>query len=51
MGLSHPITFDGYDMCEQVRLNKFSKVNVTMLKATHSHFELPYKTSEVKTFF
>jgi len=21
MGLSHPITFDGYDVCEQVRLN------------------------------
>ena len=33
MGLSHPITFDGYDVCEQVRLNTLPKFNVTMIKA------------------
>ena len=38
MGLSHPITFDGYDVCKQVRLNTFSKFNVTMLKAMCLHF-------------
>ena len=48
MGLSHPITFDGYDVCEQVRLNTLPKFNVTMIKALSSHFELPYKTREVK---
>ena len=48
VGLSHPITFDGYDVCEQVRLNTLSKFNVTMMKAMCSHFELPYKTREVK---
>ena len=48
VGLSHPITFDGYDVCEQVRLNTLSKFNVTLLKAMCSHFELPYKTREVK---
>ena len=47
MGLSHPITFDGYDVCEQVRLNTLPKFNVTMIKALSSHSELPYKTREV----
>jgi len=48
VGLRHLITFDDYDVCEQVRLNTLSKFNVTMLKAMCSHFELPYKTREVK---
>ena len=48
MGHSHPITFDGYDVCEQVRLNTLPKFNVTMIKAVSSHSELPYKTREVK---
>ena len=48
VGLSHLITFDGYDVCEQVRLNTLPKFNVTMIKALSSHFELPYKTREVK---
>ena len=38
VGLSHPITFDSYDVCEQVRLNTFSKFNVAMLKTMCSHF-------------
>ena len=33
VGLSHLITFDRYDVCEQVRLRQSSKFNVTMLKA------------------
>ena len=49
VGFSHPITFDGYDVCEQVRLNTLLKFNVTMIKALSSHFELPYNTREVKT--
>ena len=48
VGLSHPITFDGYDVCEQIRFNTLPKFNVTMIKALSSHFELPYKTREVK---
>ena len=48
LGLSHPITFDGYDVCEQVRLNTLPKFNVTMIKALSSHLKLPYKTREVK---
>ena len=48
MGLSHLITFDGYDVCEQVRLNTLPKFKVTMIKALSSHSELPYKTREVK---
>ena len=46
--LIHLITFDGYDMCKQVRLSPLSKFHVTLLKAMCSHFELSYKTREVK---
>ena len=49
MGFSHPITFDGYDVCEQVRLNTLPKFNVTIIKALSSHSELPYKTGGVET--
>ena len=48
VGLSHLITFDDYDVCEQVRLSPLSKFQVTLLKAMFSHFELPYKIREVK---
>ena len=48
VGLSHLITFDGYDVCKQVRLSPLSKFHVTLPKAMRSHFELPYKTREVK---
>ena len=48
VGLSHLITFDGYDVCEQVRLSPLSKFHVTLLKAMCSYFELPYKTRELK---
>jgi len=33
VGLSHLITFDRCDVCEQVRLSPLSKFNVTVLKA------------------
>jgi len=48
VGLNHLISFDGYDVCEQVRLSLLSKFHITMLKAMRSHFELHYKTREVK---
>jgi len=48
VGLNHLITFDGYDVCEQVRLSPLPKFHVTLLNARCSHFELPYKTREVK---
>ena len=32
VGLSHLITFDGYDVCEQVRLRPLSKFHDTLLK-------------------
>ena len=43
VGLTHLTTFDGYDVCEQVRLSPLSKFHVILLKAMCSHFELPYK--------
>ena len=48
VGLNHLMTFDGYDVCEQVRLNTLPKFKVTTIKALSSHFELPYKTRQVK---
>ena len=48
VGLNHLIAFDGYDVCEQVRLSPFSKFHVTLLKAICLHFQLRYKTREVK---
>ena len=48
VGLNHLITFDGYDVCEQVRLSPLSQFHVTLLKTMCSHFKLPYKTREVK---
>ena len=48
VGLSHLITFDGYDVCQHVRLSPLSKFHDTLLKAMCSHFELSYKTREVK---
>jgi len=48
VGLSHPITFDGSDVSEHVRLNTLLKFNFTMINALSSHFELPCKTREVK---
>jgi len=48
VGLSHLTTFDGYDVCEQVRLSLLSKFHFTLLKAMSSNFEFPYKTREVK---
>jgi len=49
VGLSHPITFDGYDVREQVRLKPYlNSTSPCLIKTLSSHFELPYKTREVK---
>ncbi|KAK3744939.1 hypothetical protein QZH41_020410 [Actinostola sp. cb2023] len=48
LGLMHPITYDGYNICELVKLSTLAKFNVTMLKAMCKHFELTYKARDVK---
>ena len=48
MGLVHPVTYDGHDICEHVRLDTLCKFNVTFLKAMCAYFELPYKAKDFK---
>ena len=49
VGLIHPITFDGHDICEHARRDTLSRFNVTMLKAMCDHFEIPYQARERKS--
>ena len=48
MGLVHPVTYDGHDICEHVRLDTLCKFNVTTLTAMCAYFELPYKAKDLK---
>lgn len=49
VGLIHPITFDGHDICEHARRDTLSRFNVTILKAMCDHFEIPYQARERKS--
>lgn len=49
VGLTHPITYDGHDICEHARLDTLSRFNVTMLKAMCDHLEIPYHARERKS--
>ena len=49
VGLIHPVTYDGHDICQHARLNTLTKFNVTMLKAMCTHFELPYRSRDLKS--
>lgn len=49
MGLIHPISYDGHDICEHARLDTLSGFNVTMLKAMCDQFEIPHKARERKS--
>ena len=48
VGVLHPIMYDGYDLCEQVRLDELSKFTVPTLKEMCKHFELPHKSKDKK---
>ncbi|MCT4602799.1 MAG: hypothetical protein N4A59_07870, partial [Marinifilum sp.] len=48
VGVVHPIMYDGYDLCELVRLNKLSEFTVPTLKSMCKHFELSYKSKDRK---
>ena len=48
VGLIHPVTHDGHDICEHARRHTLSKFNVTMLKAMCDHFKIPYQARERK---
>lgn len=49
VALVHPIMYDGYDLCEHVRLDKLSQFTVLTLKAMCKHFELSYKSKDNKS--
>ena len=49
MGVMHPIMYDGYDICEQTKQEGLSKFNVKTLRAMCEHFELPFKSKDIKT--
>ena len=48
MGVMHPIMYDGYDICEQTKQEGLSKFNVKTLRAMCEHFELPFKSKDIK---
>ena len=49
IGLVHPITHDGYDICELAKLDALSNLTVPKLKAICVNLDLPFKAKDVKT--
>ena len=49
IGLFHPITHDGYDICELTKLDALSNLTVPKLKAICVNLDLPFKAKDVKT--
>ena len=41
VGLIHPVTHIGHDICENARPNALSRFNVTRLQAMCNHFQIP----------
>ena len=48
VGVIHPIMYDGYDLCEQVRLDKLSAFTVSTLRTMCKHFELSFRSKDNK---
>ena len=42
-GLTHPIVYDIYDLCDYVKEGKLNYFTVSMLKEICTFFELPFK--------
>ena len=43
IGLTHPIVYDIYDLCDYVKEEKLNYFTVSMLKEICTFFELPFK--------
>ena len=43
IGLTHPIVYDIYDLCDYVKEGKLNYFTVSMLKEICTFFELPFK--------
>ena len=48
IGLMHPITYDGYDICEVTKARALSRFTVKELKTMCDYFELPRKSTDRK---
>ena len=48
IGLEHPITYDGYDICDLVKTEALSRFTVKELRVMCDHFELPRKSTDKK---
>ena len=48
IGLSQPICYDVYDLCEYCKSSKLSKFNVVMLKAILKNFDISFKSKDKK---
>jgi len=48
IGLTHPIIYDIYDLCDYVKKEKLNYFTVSMLKEICTFFELPFKSRDSK---
>ena len=48
IGLTHPITYDGYDICELTKQRALSSFTVKELKTMCDYFERPRKSTDRK---
>ena len=48
IGLTHPIVYDIYDLCDYVKKEKLNYFTVSMLKEICTFYELPFSCSNVK---
>ena len=48
IGLTHPIVYDIYGLCDYVKKDKLNYFTVSMLKEICTFFELPFKSRDSK---
>ena len=48
IGLTHPIVYDIYDLCDNLNKEKLNHFTVSMLKEICTFFELPFKSRDSK---
>lgn len=48
IGLSHPIFYDIYDLCDYARNEKLSSFTVSMLKEICTFYDVPFKSRDTK---
>ena len=48
IGVSHPIIYDTYDLCEYSRQDIMKRFNLKMLQSICKYFDLPYNSKTLK---